>query len=317
MRRYARRGSTLIELVIVIAIVGLLIGLLLPAVQAAREAARRTQCSNNIKQFALGCLQHEAKMGFLPSGGWGRGWVGDPDRGFGSHQPGGWTYSVLRYIEMDVLREMGKGKREAEKKADAAFMSATPLALANCPVRRKPQVYPYAADPQYFNADKPNGAGRSDYAACAGSGKPSDERGPATLKEGDGKFAWACNDNNGVCYQRSEITPRLITDGMSNTYLLGERYLNPDHYLDGKAEDDALCMYVGHSRDVLRWTNAPPKQDRAGQDGHFIFGSAHPRVFNMALCDGSVRSLSYDIDPKTHSLMGSRNDGKAVDTEDL
>jgi prepilin-type N-terminal cleavage/methylation domain-containing protein len=317
MQRYSRRGFTLIELVVVIAIIGLLVALLLPAVQSAREAARRAQCANNLHMFGRACLQHEATQGFLPTGGWGRGWVGDPDRGYGRQQPGGWAYNVLPFLEYQNLHDLGRGEPEAGKKAQAALMAATPLSVAICPTRRMPKPYPYAADPQYFNADKPKAAGRSDYAACAGSGKPSDERGPATFQDGDGKFAWACTDNNGVCYQRSQVTPGQITDGTSNTYLLGERYLNPDHYLDGKAEDDDQCLYVGHDRDVLRWTNASPKQDRAGEDGHFVFGSAHPRGFSMGFCDGSVRLLNFDIDPKTHTLCGSRNDGKPVDADGL
>ena len=315
MRRYMRRGFTLIELVVVIAIIGLLIALLLPAMQAAREAARRAQCANNLHMLARCCHQHMAQHAFLPTGGWGRAWVGDPDRGFSGKQPGGWAYNILPYIEEGNVHDLGRGKAEAAKKADTARMIATPLAMFNCPTRRLPIAYPSTLDAPYVNADSPKVVGRGDYAANAGSDKPGDEKGPPNLQAGDGDYKWGHDQHNGVCFQRSQVSN--IPDGAGDTYLLGERYLNPDHYADGKAEDDDHCLYIGHGRDVLRWTNAPPKQDRAGQDGQFIFGSAHRGVFNMALCDGSVRSLGYLIDPALHARLGNRNDGKPVNADEL
>jgi prepilin-type N-terminal cleavage/methylation domain-containing protein len=102
-----KRAFTLVELLVVITIIGILIALLLPAVQAAREAARRMQCSNQIKQLSLGCINHESAHGFYPTGGWGFAWIGDPDSGFDDKQPGGWIYNLLPYIEQQAMRDKG------------------------------------------------------------------------------------------------------------------------------------------------------------------------------------------------------------------
>jgi prepilin-type N-terminal cleavage/methylation domain-containing protein len=103
-----RAGFTLVELLVVIAIIGILIALLLPAVQAAREAARRSQCQNNLKQLGLGMLLHVDVHQHFSSGGWGWRWVGDPDRGTGTSQPGGWNYPLLSFIEQQALHELGR-----------------------------------------------------------------------------------------------------------------------------------------------------------------------------------------------------------------
>ncbi len=103
------RGFTLVELLVVITIIGILIALLLPAVQAAREAARQAQCSNNLKQLALACLQSEQANRQIPSDGWGDWWTGDADLGSGRPQPGGWVYQVLPYVEQQALHDLGTG----------------------------------------------------------------------------------------------------------------------------------------------------------------------------------------------------------------
>ena len=111
-------GFTLVELLVVITIIGMLVGLLLPAVQSAREAGRQTQCKNNLKQLGIAMLAHHEANGFFPSGGWGWYLVGDPDRGTGPNQPGGWCYTILPYLDQDPLFRMGAGMTDAQKDGD-------------------------------------------------------------------------------------------------------------------------------------------------------------------------------------------------------
>src|SRR5438477_3704731 len=118
--RAIRRGFTLVELLVVIAIIGVLVALLLPAVQSAREAARRMQCQNNLKQFGLAFQNHADTHKHLPTDGFGYGWVGDPDLGFGADQPGPWTFNILPYCEQKSIYDIAAGKVGQPKRVDLA-----------------------------------------------------------------------------------------------------------------------------------------------------------------------------------------------------
>jgi len=340
--RKAKNAFTLVELLVVITIIAILIALLLPAVQAAREAARRLQCQNNLKQLALGCLNHEQAHGTFPAGGWRYKWCGDPDRGFDRRQPGGWIYNILPYIELENLHQMGAGLTLAQKKPVFANMLKTPITVINCPSRRQPNIYPIMpssiVDQTPYNSDAVvSHTPRSDYAANGGAANP-DATNPngwwnqpvtgAAWKSGDptivdqpGFNQWPTTEMyktyTGVICCAMTVKMADILDGASFTYLLGEKYLNPDRYYDGMEHTDNNGIVVGFDWDFQRWTDTPPWQDTPGDSRLYCFGSAHAVGFHMAFCDGSVHSMSYSIDPEVHLYLGSRADLKPIDARKL
>jgi hypothetical protein len=155
-------------------------------------------------------------------------------------------------------------------------------------------------------------------------------RGPSSLEEGDQwvdgsdpATEWVATNNNGIIYQRSHVTPSQVEDGLSKTYLIGEKFMDPDHYETGESQGDDQSMYVGFDRDNCRSGHFfhPPMQDKnvpmvwlhdsdSAEVTDWNFGSAHPSGLHMALCDGSVRQISYDIAIEVHSAYSGRNDAE-------
>jgi prepilin-type N-terminal cleavage/methylation domain-containing protein len=338
MSSWRTRGFTLVELLVVIAIIGILIALLLPAIQAAREAARRTQCINNLRQMAEAAHNYLNAQKAFPAGGWGWRWAGDPDRGYGPRQPGGWHYSILPYMEMSTLHDLGKnGKNLVQGKMRAE----TPVNVFCCPTRSTAIASPYVHSYPYFNINRPAMIGRSDY---AGNGGNLPEN-PHCCVEGPGSYSAAATfswnsqpgiNGRGVIIYRNPIKASDIVDGLSKTYLFGERYINVDHYRTGIEYDNDQGWDLGYDYDVNRWTSKEnpynsagnfvrsseaidlfqPMRDRAGVEGGYKFGSAHATTFNMALCDGSVHSIQYSIDLELHQRLGWRNDKRIADIPD-
>jgi prepilin-type N-terminal cleavage/methylation domain-containing protein/prepilin-type processing-associated H-X9-DG protein len=335
-----KTAFTLVELLVVITIIAILIALLLPAVQAAREAARKMSCGNNLKQISFAALQHEEKNKFFPSGGWGYFWIGDPDRGFGKEQPGGWAFSILPYMEQEELFYRGQdgdpNHSTATQTAGAAKCIQTPVAALVCPSRRTPVLFPisssiFGGSKQFYGADSVSMVSRSDYAACAGDQSSNQyDAGPETLDAAAlltknntwPKLGSKDNPATGISYLRSEVIMAWITDGTSNTYMLGEKYLNPDSYYNGDDYSDDECAFIGYDDDMYRVTycdNAQdyshtPMQDTPGIVSTSRFGSAHAISCNMSFCDGSVRAIDYTIDPVTNRYLGNREDGIPVDS---
>ena len=323
-----QRGFTLVELLVVIAIIGILVSLLLPAVQSAREAARRIQCANQVRQLALAYLNHESAHGHLPSGGWGWNWVGDPDRGFGGTQPGGWTYAVLPYLEESGLWEMGQGLSGTAKRQALTRMNEQQPAVFICPTRRGPRATGVKLHWSPNNCNFTSDVGKSDYGVNVGDPLETDYigfSGPPTMEAGDDPAygGWPSHDEyNGLCHLRSEIRLAQISDGTSQTYLIGDKYLRPESYngvgSGGSATYDTgdnESLLTGFNRDFQRSTRYAPQQDRPGASLPFQFGSAHASVFNMALCDGSVASIAYGVNLDVFRLRGVRDDGRPVGQE--
>jgi len=351
-------GFTLVELLVVITIIAILIALLLPAVQAAREAARQTQCRNNLKQLALGCLNHEQATGRFPTNGWGFSWTGDSNRGTDWRQPGGWLFNILPYIEQQQLYDLDAGLGPDKPCQPRIQRLQTPLSVFNCPSRRQPGIWPWQtgiAKGPVANAGDISLAARADYAANGGdnytspligllygkspvwsSAPPNADAGPASVDEvefprGSGQmtekarnvFAAIAQRSTGIMFCGSMIRMSDIPDGTSYTYLLGEKYLNPDWYFTGQDGSDNEGALIGDNEDVTRFADQTyplqPRQDTPGfytsGIGRAIFGSAHANGFHMAFCDGSVQLINYTIQYQIHQCLANRKDGLIIDAK--
>lgn len=118
----------------------------------------------------------------------------------------------------------------------------------------------------------------------------------------------------GISFQRSQISVQHIEDGLSNTYLCGEKYLDPAGYESGEDTGDNETWCTGHNNDNFRTTWMAPSRDgidpsdNTPENGE-MFGSAHPTTWQAAYCDGHVATVSFDIDPTVHKNRGNRKDG--------
>lgn len=324
--RARHRGLTLVEMIVVVALVAVLVGLLLPAVQKVRDTAARMQCTNHLKQLALGFHAHHDAHGAFPHGGKNQcerpyhpllpadtrarcdAARADPDDTYGCctpftaptaglslrRQEWSWPYQLLPYIEQAPLSRC----------ADDAEVRRGGVKTFICPARRSSPVA--------------NGLAKTDYAGNAGT---------------------AADGSNGVVARFGATAPvRLadLTDGASGTLLLCEKRLKLAHlnavptthddnesayspgwdidiYRRAVADPDTPGRW-GPSRDVPPGVVRFPGQGETADPlrGSGQFGGSHPSAVNAALCDGSVRPIRYDPDPELFRRLCVRDDGAAA-----
>jgi prepilin-type N-terminal cleavage/methylation domain-containing protein/prepilin-type processing-associated H-X9-DG protein len=257
LHRHATSGFTIIELLVVIGVIGVLVALLLPAIHSVRESARRSECSNNLRQLAIGIRSHETAHKTFPTGGWGQDWLGDPDAGYGTKQPGGWIYNILSVIEQDDLRQLGRGLTGPKKQQALQELTQHPVAILYCPSRRPSQLYPYTGG-ALKNAAPPSLVAKTDYAI-----------------------------SSTISFIKSEVIMpdvQLHGKGASKTALCGEKWIAAQDY-DTGSPGDKLVAFVGDSEDIRRAPGVPTSDRTSGKG----FGGPHAGGANIAYCDASVR----------------------------
>lgn len=275
--RSFRLGFTLIELLVVIAIIALLIALLVPAVQKVREAAARAHCLNNLKQIGLACHNYHDVIKRLPPGYSATGNYLD---GHTDTDPGwGWAAYILPYLEQDNLFRQIDLTKSIQGSPAAQVIVATYI----CPTDNVMGVF---AVPDAFGAPITMAA-PSSYAGCVGGdeSETTDDTG------------------RGVFFRNSRVRLTDVTDGTSNTLMVGERSWsfakgiwagsvangvimrgpqnpNPGNQASWGA---AANLSLSHSHLI----NANADTDGGLDD----FASFHTGGANFLFCDGSVRFL--------------------------
>ncbi len=310
--RLARHGFTLIELLVVIAIIAILVALLLPAVQQAREAARRTQCKNNLKQLALAIHNYHDTHGCLP--------IADVD---GSVNAVSAHARLLPYIEQSALYSRVDFNVPYDH-VNNTVPRNTELPAFRCP-----------SDPTSLPASI---GGRNNYYWNAGNGIVMYATGAA------GQPA-----PNGIVYHNRRIRFNDITDGLSNTAAMSEKITGDGNNGISTPKTDTFRpgTYPNNAAEAILQCNAATVTDLSQQGYSNVGGpwlqqyhstnqynhvlppngrscmfppgriattanSQHTGGVQIALCDGSVRFVSENLDTGTWRSLGSADGGEVV-----
>ena len=289
---------TLVELLVVIAIIGILVSLLLPAVQAARESARITRCKNHLKQLGVALLLHHDAVGNLP--------LGWDDEGLG------WSAEVLPYMEhqneYDQITIIN-GNIDWSDGASNEDLLGLVIEEFRCPSMDQPLWLQDGSGSKAIARRVP-----ASYGACASSEVTSDSIWSAV--PGTPSFQDADYRHDGIFYGHSATLLKDITDGLSQTIMLGERHTAPELKIDGNTMDywsigspqidagNEWSEFVGGTGVAFNsWRNA----DYTGWQVEIAFGSWHNGLAQFVYADGSVHALGDGIDQHVYAALGSRN----------
>lgn len=306
-RKRPRSGFTLIELLVVIAIIGVLVALLLPAVQSAREAGRRTQCINNLKQLGLAATQYHDTSHSYPSG-----WYCDETVNTCvpySSSPSMWSgltglmlYTEQRNLFNEINFELPPYYLDANN-------TARPQPENLTSVRRPINTFLCPSNPRAATASTGTGGtttgpsartGPSDYRWNMAAGRDPN----CTPATGAGYDDCAYYDN-GIAYRNSIVGVADITDGTSQTVLMGE-------VLEGTwSQGNDCCVRTTLDRYI-------GKPLRVGNRQAWIYWSSkHTNVVNFAKCDGSVSTISFQIKRPVLIALMTRSGGEAISDDEV
>ena len=316
------KGFTLVELLVTIAIIAILIGLLLPAVQAAREAARRMQCGNRMKQMGLAISNYHSAFKQLPRAWW---LELPPDNAFNGKV---WGITILPYIEQQALFEQYDHNTLPVDQLSPANVSLMQTGLPDyiCPSSPgsvNSRRYTFSASPIGLPLTATDLA-PGDYSPTTGVrgvfGSIAFRAYPPGPREGAMQVHGVFGGDFSV-----QNTYSGILDGLSNTFLLGERTGGPDIYSGGRVDPVSTANLLqvngggwgdlvggehwleGSPQGGLTWvggvksTGGPCAINCTSARGHG-FHSFHPGGAYFLLADGAVRLFTESVDP---TLLGS------------